>query len=185
MTCIVTYPDKRGKIYLGADRRVSSEDTNYWIAPRPKITARDEVLIGFAGTADVGYAITYHFPIPELNTNRTEFSIEIVFRNALRGWLLENKFIHDEDSKHLKCYADCEGLIVYNSKVFNIEISDNIVTILQVPPMFAVGCGSTNAITIMQQMKSKNTLSVVEASLKAAADYSWGCDNNIDIIAEG
>lgn len=191
---------------MAGDRRCSDlGTTHYYTCPRPKIAKRNGYLIGASGHgAACGYVVD-HFPIlkpdkafkPE---NIIKY-VELDIKNQLREWLIKEKIVKDLSNKEepvkrskskykrREDEADVEvgALLVFRGLVFYVYICDDSVLIEQVPSINGAGCGRTPAIAAMTSTANDPHLTVADRlrlGIKSAAAYSWGCDDQIDIISE-
>lgn len=196
-TCIAALADKRGKIYIAADRRVSWDFSQCQTMPTPKVIKRDGVIL--AGTGD-GYLcdiLTKLLNIP-LNTRELDslfYLHEIIYPQIIK--LLTRKGMFDHHEKALKIPADayCEVLLVFNHKLFSICIynpdpnsikSSGIITIDQLAIPYATGCGGQLAwgSLLTTENLGLNVKERLRVALNVAATVSPGCNNEIDIESE-
>jgi hypothetical protein len=149
-------------------------------------------LVGAAGHSSGCSYLVDHFPFPKKKPKGMGILkfVELDLKSKLRDWLLKENIVKAKQTSKrdegVELYVS--ALIAIDKKVFTLDIMDDTVLIEQVPEINAIGCGHKNAMTIFQQLGGADSTvepeQIVQLAIKAAADYSWGCDNNIDIIVE-
>jgi len=192
-TCIAILRDKRGKLWMAGDRRVSWGMHQAQIMPKAKIAYREGLLLGGTGCASICDEFVRLMSIPHMSKEAEPYDyMHNVFMPAVFDHLAVRKYLHEKERR----IAYREGadpaddwygalvLIGLRGDLFELTVDNYDISLDQIDAPYATGCGDHLALgslltTENIKMKEKDRLTL---ALQVAARVSPGCDNNIDII---
>jgi hypothetical protein len=196
MTCIAMIKNRRGKLVMAGDRRVSEHWGYAWKCPTPKIRKHNNVLVGAAGTSWLCKLIVDIFKPPKIyNDADPDYYMFYSFRKKLQDVLFDNGNIDNHKFLALPSGTSCYVLVGVLGRAYIVEISDDDedkktfsrITIDDAPIPYAIGSGADSARPlILTEFKERgyNTNEQLVNALVVASEIGPGCDDDVDVIME-
>lgn len=204
MTVIAVCKNKKGKLMMGGDRRVSWGYHFSQSMEVPKISKKDGILLGATGTGDLCSLFVEDggFEIPEREVKHINKYMYHIFKPAVMKFLVNQGYGHKDQHKapRLELPPDfyCEVVIGIDGECWSMVIENPMpddssvlaghVSIGRVSVPYATGCGghgTADAIIKYEiQKKGYITKDEFKTALEVVADISPGCDGRIDILLE-
>lgn len=169
MTCIASYRDNLGNIYMGGDSIAFNEYT-YVTLNVPKVFIKNNMIFGFAGWLRMGQILQYDFTIPPHPNGMDDYTYLIsVFIDQLMIKYEEKKYAVVSDNTIV---VPGTFLIGYNKKIYKIE--DNFQILETNRNYEAAGCGEDFALGAFWSMGRKKIepTKKVETALRCASEFS-------------
>lgn len=195
-TVLLAIKNKKGKIMMAGDRRVSWGMDAACKSPYPKVIKRDNLLFAGTGCAYLCDLVVKFAPIPPFSVDESLYQyIHGTFYNSLVPYL-QQKGILVKDEIRINVNEDKDdkdwgASILIGAKgelvVLDISNTGSPVAICPVALPFNAGCGGMYAIgayTAVEKDKTLTDKQKLTKAIKIAAKYSPGCDANVDIIEE-
>lgn len=196
-TCIAAVTDKKGRIHIAADRRVSWDFSQAQTMPHAKVIKRDGVILAGTGDSYLCDLLTQYLEIPNVE-GYENYPGHYVFHplyNSVKKLLSQRGFYDERRTLKIPREMSVEVLLAVHGQLFTIsinnpdELSDapnGVIQCGQINVPYATGCGGLLAwgslLTTQEMgMKPKERLLL---ALNVAAQVSPGCDNIIDIENE-
>jgi len=194
-TCIAAIRNKRGKIMVAADRRMSWDTGQVQKMPTAKVVKRDGLIIAGTGSCYLLTLMTQLLVIPTDGQHDPINYTHNILKPAIIKLLKHNGFVDDKKNLKIPEDVDLEAVIVCNGRIFSLVIENvepdkedslGLIMIDEVSLPYATGCGGRLAwgsllTTEKMKMESRERL---ELALQVAAEVSSGCDDTIDIVSE-
>lgn len=185
MTCIVCLKTSEG-IVLGADR-CYTEDNHKGQVGEPKIFNKplttdkgmEGVAIAYAGALHIASLLKHSFGLPEYCTDEPfETYLGDKFLPAFKGYLDERGLLGIENGI---THCDTYFIFIYNGIVYDVD-STLAFQLAPDEPYYVIGAGKEYAYgSLATTTPRMNPEKRVRLAIKAAAKYSIGVDDNIDI----
>lgn len=169
MTCIASYRDSFGNIYMGGDSIAFNEYT-YITLNSPKVFIKSNMIFGFAGWLRMGQILQYDFDIPEHPKDMDDYAYLIsVFIDSLITKYEDKKYANVSDNV---ITAPGTFLLGYNKKIYKIE--DNFQIIETNKNYESTGCGEDFALGAFWSMDKKkiDPIKRIENALLCASEFS-------------
>src|ERR1051326_7793435 len=150
-TCIAVCANKKGRLFMAADRRISWDFSQATSMNQPKIAKRDGLLLGATGDGSLCTQLVNVMNIPE-NTRglEPEGYIHEIFFVAVKK-LLDRKGYSDEHKVlRIPPETGVELVIGIEGRLFSMLIENQdpmsehhsgLITIDELPVPYATGCG--------------------------------------------
>lgn len=190
-TCLaVIREDKgphKGKLIFAGDRRISWGMGGHQVGVRPKICKRNGVLFAGTGSAYLCDLICELCDVPPINKDIDGFNyIHRYLYDSVKSTLINKGLGDKENGILIPDEMHAVILIGVKGELFEMGISDVILSLDAIGAPFAHGCGGQYALgslitTEKLKISSEKRLQI---ALGVAAKLSPGCDGNIDIIRE-
>lgn len=184
MTCIVAVKNTKGRLYVGADRRLNIGDT-ISISPLPKVIKREGIILAGCGYANLSMNLCHYLYLPprkkliETDTYVHEILHEQIKKYILRKGISKNKELSVEETHY------AEIVLGIDNRLFSIEIEPpGIVSIIEVSTPFATGSGGDVALGSLRTYLKEgftNSKEILIKALEVASEFNSACDDNIDI----
>ena len=194
-TCISAIKLRDGRIMMAGDRRCSWGWGFAAECPEPKVIKKNGFLLGGTGDSDFLELILDAFEPDQEGELKTYLHFK--FKRDVAKFLKQQGYRDEHDLLRLPAEADCEILLAKENKLFVVTFrpgelerplpEPSIISIGEVKPPFAVGCGAASALPILlAKLKevSYNTKEHLRLAMQTAADISPGCDGRVDFISE-
>lgn len=188
-TCILAL--KNGSnLWFAGDRRCSSGMEHYQKSPRPKINYRNNILLGAAGHAAMCDELTDLYKIPHYEGGDIYQYIHNEFWPYFLAHLRSKELLKADELKATGKEVVLHGLVGLGDQLFVCWVTDDDCGILNIDTPYAIGCGGQYAMGALRAIEILYTDSELEfdpkemlnQALSIAAEYSAGCDDNIDIL---
>jgi len=169
MTCIASYRDSFGNIFMGGDSIAFNEYT-YITLNVPKVFIKSNMIFGFAGWLRMGQILQYDFDIPVHPKGMDDYTYLIsIFMDKLMTRYEDKKYAHVLDNA---ITVPGTFLVGYNQKIYKIE--DNFQILETNRNYEAAGCGEDFALGAFWSMEKKNMnpIKLVEKVLQCASEFS-------------
>ncbi len=164
MTCIVAL-QKDGKIYIGADKRISSPDGSYFDSKESKLLIKDGITFGFAGNR--GFQNLFELMLVNIHCiNYNELKLKIINILSLFKDCVCEIFMSNGRS--------LEYINFWNSSIFNLSIKNGINN------LYAIGLGKELINNLIPTKFSPEDI-IKEAILKVSEKY-MAVGNDIEIL---
>lgn len=191
MTCIVALKDRKGSVWMGADRCSQAQDRNFTHAG-PKIALLGDMLIGAAGMIAISHDfLSLSSGIP-LREDPRQDAFEYI-RNTLMPWAwARGEFRRSNYMRDGSNYMDVSLLIGMDGRIFSMDSGGGVME--TVDPYFAVGAGRDWAMGSLMtsseiweerntgRMKPKLDEIAIQLSLACAAKFSSSVEPPFDIL---
>lgn len=185
MTCIAILKNKRGKIYVAADRRVSDDRGVYQTRPNPKVIKRQGLILTGCGDSYLLDQISRHMNIPRNNNYDTDTYIHYCLYQAVQKFLINRGYTDDHRNLRIPDDMQTEILIVLDGRLYSMML-DRIIRLEELSCPYATGTGGELAWGSLLTTEGSNM--TVEQRLKTAIVISsvvnLTCDNQVDIEHE-
>lgn len=201
-TVIAICKNKKGKLMIAGDRRVS---WGYHFAQSmevPKISQKDGILLGATGHGDLCALFVEDggFEIPEQKTSHTNTFMYHIFKPAVRKFLIGQGYGYkDKDRGEILRFPPdmyCEVVLGINGEAWSMIIQNPMgedsnemagdISVGRVSIPYATGCGghgTADAIIRYEVMKKGYiTKDELKSALEIVADISPGVGQPIDVI---
>lgn len=189
MTCIAAVRNKRGKVFVGADRRVTYGSTEeIERKATSKVIKRDGLILAGAGDLYVIDLIVHHLSIPDINTSTDTYIFEKLYTHMIR--FLKRKRLDTFRSSNKDDGIDAQCLVVLNSRLFEFEIvpyEEYLLKVSEVEAPYAGGSGRLPALSILKFCDKHNLLKPKEKLIQAiemASSLIASCGDGLDIVSE-
>lgn len=194
-TCIAVVKDKKGKLVMASDRRVSWGFSQAQAMPGPKCFHRNGVLLAGTGDAYLCMLIAKHMPFPKKSEeDDLESYVYDGLYEYIKRMLLSKGFTQDDKNVHIPVNMSAEVLIGVGGRLFSAIIENpskenelqGMISMDEVALPYATGCGGQLAwgsllTTDGTKMSAEDRLQI---ALTVAATVSPGCDANVDMVKE-
>lgn len=194
-TCIAAIKNKKGKIFIAADRRVSWGAHQAQSMINAKVIKRDGLILAGTGDSFLCDIFTRIMLIPERKVENTDTYIHEQFYKQIKK-TLDHKGLSDKDgSLKIPVELEVELLIALDNRLYSLVVynpdpetkdSHGLIIVDELALPYATGCGGQLAwgsllTTENMSMTPKERLII---ALKVAAEVSPGCNDKIDIENE-
>jgi len=171
MTCIVSWTESDGTIYMGGDSSGIAE-TDLRIRKDSKVFIKDDKFIfGFTSSFRMGQLLKYSLEIPKQSVSEEDYQYMCTtFIDSMHELFKEKNYSRIENNVS-------EGgffLVGYNGVVYEVEPDFQVAIVYD--NFSAIGCGECYALGAMNILKDKNLKpenKIIEA-LKTANKFSSG-----------
>lgn len=192
MTCIAVVRDKKGKLVMAGDRRMTWGAHKYQVKPHPKVIKRNKVLIGGTGLGSIIDLVRnlINFPAPTKKDDPYKWVDKIFMPRFIKA-LTERGY---KKSGEFSIPEECRTYILLGVKGELFEVSvessksgQSLAGFDHLNTPYATGCGGQLAwgsLLTTQDDKHLSAKERLETALKVTANVSGGCDSNIDVISE-
>lgn len=181
MTCIAVMRGLDGKLWMAGDRRLSW-DHKYQSLVRPKVSKRNGILVGAAGTSHLCTELVDLFKFPRLTKKDDPFVY--AHNKMLPAFMkhLKKKSELSLGSKNPWEDTSMTSLVCINDTVFEFEVREGVPSLEIVDAPIAIGSGGTVATGAILAQGNVDPKEVLSNALHVVAEVKACCDNNIDII---
>lgn len=198
MTCIAIIKNKKGKIVMAGDRRVSYDSGEFYQQPEPKIKKCEVtgILLGASGDSNL-CELLMNMTLPDVTTDKTHLYMQYDFKKALRKHLIQNDYTDQHKVLNIPNKEECEALLVIYGKGYIVNIynpnsddfpnSAGIIAVEPSPIPFAIGSGSSSAIPILLAEHKRDGYMKKDhlaLAMQIASETISSVDNQIDYVSE-
>lgn len=195
-TCIAICKNKQGKLMIAGDRRSSWGWDKAESMEVPKISKRDNILMGATGSGDLCSMFVDEgiFHIPEKKTESMNTYMFHTFKKAVHKFMISQTF-SQKDNLVLSPDSFVEVVIGIEGEVWSLIVNNPLpdshanfaseIQIQRVSTPYATGCGGIPALAVMKYEKKKQgylTKQNLKDAVEIAAEISPGCDNVVDVL---
>lgn len=169
MTCIASYRDLLGNIYMGGDS-IAFNEYSYVTLNTPKVFIKNKMIFGFAGYLRMGQILQYDFSIPVHPENMDDYTYLIsIFLDVLMNKYEEKKYAQISENTSI---VPGTFLIGYNKKIYKIE--DNFQILETNRNYEATGCGEDFALGAFWVLEKKkmDPMKKIELALDCSSNFS-------------
>lgn len=179
MTCIVAIRGRDGKIYMGADSRVTYGRMVYTGA-QSKVVKRGEFLFGNAGNVVDAQVLHHTATIPPVSEHQDplEYMINTFlpeFRRALKETGRMEKISDLE-------YSNARFLVAFRGHIFDLGMDFDVFE--GVGDVFSIGSGSPYALGSLESTSGLPVKQRIREALEVASKYDPGVAGPFEIIDE-
>lgn len=202
-TIIAAIKNRKGKIIMAGDRRVSLDWGSSYLCPYPKIKKlTNGILIGASGDSGLcklcidGFNQEY-----EIQTDPDTYMYHWFIPDLVKLLKRQPGFVDEHKLLRLAVGEACTILIACLGRLYTIDISNPEedvkeysmarVVLDDAPLPFAIGCGADSALPLLNKqydINGYNTKEDLENAVQYACKVSPGCapnrDQTIDFIQE-
>jgi len=114
MTCVISYKDEDGNIYMGGDSVFIADDQLFTLG-HPKIFVKEKMIFGFSGLLRINQAIQYTFDFPMHTSGMEDIKYLYLFISSLLIHLQESGFAQMDSA-----FDEGSFLIGYNKNIYLI-----------------------------------------------------------------
>lgn len=189
MTCIAAIKDKKGRIWMGADRRMTYDWSQFQVMPKEtkKIYKNEHGIIRAAcGDAYLLDLLVHRLNLPEVFNDVHSYVHDVVYDSIYR-LLVRKKYCDMHKFLELPNDMECVMILAISNTLWEITLHPpKSMTIGEVALPYANGSGGLIALGSLLTtedigMKAKDRLTI---ALNIAAKVSPGCGDGIDIEYE-
>jgi ATP-dependent protease HslVU (ClpYQ) peptidase subunit len=201
-TCISIVKNRRGKLIMAGDRRVSGDWSFCYKCPYPKIKKKNNgILIGASGDSALCKLVVDIFDPPQIDVRDLEIYMYYKLLPDLNK-LIKSQPGYSDEHKLLRIAPTeaCSCLIGIKGRVFTVDINNPLgehveaistlgrIIVDDAPIPYAIGCGSASSLPILLAEHNElgyNTREGLEKAMMIAAEISPGCSAEpFDFIQE-
>lgn len=191
MTCIIGCKDKYGTLWMAGDRQVTSGRDKHKKSD-PKITIKNNMLVGCSGHSDICSIVLELFEPPIRNAGDSAFKY---LHNEylpsltlhLKHYLLETNLGSDTPRQRiLSQLSECFTILIgLEGELFSIDSTGKRLRIYKESELEAIGCGAQTARISFRAINKVSKRAIdkkLKLALELTAESNTGCDNNIDVL---
>ncbi len=198
-TCIAIVKNRKGKLMIAGDRRCSWGDSFAQSMEFPKISKKDNILLGATGSGDMCSLFVEEggFQFPEKRTRCLNTYMYHTVKLAVHRFLLGQKYGKNDElmlppGTYVEIVIGIEGqvwsLVVQNPLKEDTAHFAGSIDLGRIPSIpYVTGCGRSVAYGILMYELRKTgyiTKDILKDTFEITGQVSPGCDSICDIIIE-
>ncbi len=182
MTCIAVCKGRDGKCMMASERMLGIGDSFSQYMTKSKITKRDGILIGAAGSGNLCTLFVDVMPIPKITAHmNTDVYMYRMFYTAIEKELVVAGYVDSMGSLNLPMNNSCSILVCVHNRIYTVDISNpeegygktgGLIVIDEVSAPFAIGSGYM--LSIMSLMKDQKAFKYLKRE-HLEDSIMWAC----------
>jgi ATP-dependent protease HslVU (ClpYQ) peptidase subunit len=184
MTCLVAIKNTKGKIVMGADRRISWGSSHYQESKYSKVKKDNGSIFAFCGSCVLGNLIVNVMKRPKILSD-IDVYVYYTLSNKIKSFLIERGFGKDKDL-NVPEDMDLQVLIAIGGRLFLLEINHNIIQIDESNIPYCSGSGGHVAwgSLLSTENSSMSAKDRVKLAIVVSSKVVHSVDDNPDICVE-
>jgi len=187
LTCLVAIKNKRGKIIVGADRRVSWGSSHYQESVYAKVRKDDGIIMAFCGDCHIGNLIVNIMKRPQVITDHKAYMYQILPKSIKK--ILLNQDIRTD--KELVIPENTEIIVAIEGCLYQLELvrTEDIKGLVKVDQLSIPYCTGSGGHVAWGSLLTTENLDMssrerVRLAIEVSSRVVHSVDSKIDICVE-